>query len=241
LPAKPEHQSAIRITRMNHHEERAGETILAGLEGGRSELAYQKDQIVYSQGEPADSIFYIRAGTIKAAVVSEAGKQAVVAILRPGHFCGEDCLTVRRLRMATVTALTTCVLARLPAAGVIRALRHDTEFSELFMTYLIERNIRMQEDRVDQLINSTEKRLARLLLTLVGDRGEERPEQIAPKLSQEMLAEMIGTSRTHVNFFMNKFRQLGFIEYDGDPQGGIKINRSSLATLLGERPHIAPK
>jgi CRP/FNR family transcriptional regulator, cyclic AMP receptor protein len=241
LPAKPEHQSAIRITRMNHHEERAGETILAGLEGGRSELAYQKDQIVYSQGEPADSIFYIRAGTIKAAVVSEAGKQAVVAILRPGHFCGEDCLTVRRLRMATVTALTTCVLARLPAAGVIRALRHDAEFSELFMTYLIERNIRMQEDRVDQLINSTEKRLARLLLTLAGDRGEERPEQTAPKLGQEMLAEMIGTSRTHVNFFMNKFRQLGFIEYDGDPQGGIKINRSSLATLLGERPHIAPK
>jgi CRP/FNR family cyclic AMP-dependent transcriptional regulator len=241
LPAKPEHQSAIRITRMNHHEERAGETILAGLEGGKSELAYQKDQIVYSQGEPADSVFYIRAGTIKAAVVSEAGKQAVVAILRPGHFCGEDCLTVRRLRMATVTALTPCVLARLPAAGVIRALRHDAEFSELFMTYLIERNIRMQEDRVDQLINSTEKRLARLLLTLAGDRGEERPDQTAPKLSQEMLAEMIGTSRTHVNFFMNKFRQLGFIEYDGDPQGEVKINRSQLATLLGERPQIAPK
>jgi CRP/FNR family cyclic AMP-dependent transcriptional regulator len=109
------------------------------------------------------------------------------------------------------------------------------------MTYLIERNIRMQEDRVDQLINSTEKRLARLLLTLAGDRGEERPDQTAPKLSQEMLAEMIGTSRTHVNFFMNKFRQLGFIEYDGDPQGEVKINRSQLATLLGERPQIAPK
>jgi CRP-like cAMP-binding protein len=226
---------------MNNDEERAAESILARLEGGKSELAYQKDQIVYSQGDPADSVFYVRAGTIKAAVVTEAGKQAVVAIRRPGHFCGEDCLTGRRLRMATLTALTACVLVRLPAPSVSRALRHDPEFSELFMTNLIEHNIRMQEDRVDQLINSTEKRLARLLLTLAGDRGAARPDQTVPKLSQEMLAEMIGTTRTHVNFFMNKFRQLGFIEYDSDPQGGIKIERSLLAALLRQRPQTAPR
>jgi CRP/FNR family cyclic AMP-dependent transcriptional regulator len=226
---------------MNHDEERAAESILARLEGGRSEVAYQRDQIVYSQGDPADSVLYVRAGTIKAAVVTEAGKQAVVAILRPGHFCGEDCLSGSRLRTATVTALTVCVLARLPAAGVTRALRHDPEFSELFMAYLIGRTIRMQEDRVDQLINSTEKRLARLLLTLAGERGEERPDPTVSKLSQEMLAEMIGASRTHVNFFMNKFRQLGFIEYDGDPQGGIKINRPWLTALLHEKPQIAPR
>jgi CRP/FNR family transcriptional regulator, cyclic AMP receptor protein len=231
---------------MNHDEEHAdeehaGETILARLEGGRSESAYQKDQIVYSQGEPADSVFYIRAGTIKVAVVTESGRQAVVAILRPGHFCGEDCLTGRRLRMATVTALTACVLTRLPAAGVVRALRHDPEFSEVFMAYLIERNIRMQEDRVDQLLNSTEMRLARLLLTLAGDRGGDRPGATVPKLSQEMLAEMIGTSRTHVNLFMNKFRQLGLIEYDADPQGGIKVNRTLLNMLLRAKPQIAPR
>jgi CRP/FNR family cyclic AMP-dependent transcriptional regulator len=228
---------------MNHDEDHAGhpEPILARLEGGKSELQYRKDQIVYSQGEPADCVFYIRAGTVKAAVITEAGKQAVVAILRPGHFCGEDCLTGHELRMATVTALTECVLARLPEAGVSRALRHDPEFSTLFTTYLIERNLRIQEDLADQLLNSTEKRLARLLLTLADDGGEERPHPTAPKLSQEMLAEMIGTSRTHVNFFMNRFRQRGFIAYDGDLQGGIKINRSSLNTLLREKPPTAAR
>jgi CRP/FNR family cyclic AMP-dependent transcriptional regulator len=228
---------------MNHDEDHAGhpEPILARLEGGKSELQYRKDQIVYSQGEPADCVFYIRAGTVKAAVITEAGKQAVVAILRPGHFCGEDCLIGHALRVATVTALTQCVLARLPAAGVTRALRHDPKFSALFMTDLVERNIRMQEDLVDQLLNSTEKRLARLLLSMADSGEEERPDPIVPRISQEMLAEMIGTSRTRVNFFMNKFRQLGFIEYDGGPQGGIKVKRSLLNVLLRARPPIAPR
>jgi CRP/FNR family cyclic AMP-dependent transcriptional regulator len=236
-------QSAIQIIRMSHDEncERAPRSILARLDGGKSELEYRRDQIVYSQGEPADCVFYVRAGTVKAAVITEAGKQAVVAILRPGSFCGEDCLTGHELRMATVTALTECVLARLPAAGVTRALRHDPEFSELFMTHLVDRNIRMQEDLVDQLLNSTEKRLARLLLTLADNGQEEWPRPSIPKISQEMLAEMIGTSRARVNFFMNKFRQLGFIAYDSDPQGGIKINRTLLNTLLRERPHIATR
>jgi CRP/FNR family cyclic AMP-dependent transcriptional regulator len=240
---RAELRPAIQIIRMNHDERREGgpQSILARLDGGKSALEYQRDQVVYSQGEPADCVFYVRAGTIKAAVISEAGKQAVVAILRPGHFCGEDCLIGHELRTATVTALTQCKLARLPAAGVIRALRHDPEFSELFTSYLVEHNIRMQDDLVDQLLNSTEKRLARLLLTLADSGGKGRPNPAVPKISQEMLAEMIGTSRTRVNFFMNRFRQLGFIAYDADPQGGIKINRSLLKTLLRERPHLAPR
>jgi CRP/FNR family transcriptional regulator, cyclic AMP receptor protein len=228
---------------MNQHEQHAGDpqSILARLEGGKSELEYRRDQIVYSQGEPADCVFYIRAGTVKATIVTEAGKQAVVAILRGGHFCGEDCLSGHKLRLATVTALTECVLARLPEVGVSRALHHDPEFSALFVTYLIGRNIRLQEHLVDQLLNPTEKRLARLLLTLADDGGEERPQPIVPKISQEKLAEMIGTSRTHVNFFMNKFRQLGFVAYDGDPQGGIKVNRSLLSALLRDKPQSAPR
>jgi CRP/FNR family cyclic AMP-dependent transcriptional regulator len=241
--AAPSIGRAIQTIRMNHDEsrEKGPQSILARLDGGKSELEYQRDQIVYSQGQRADCVFYVRAGTVTATVTTEAGKQAVVAILRPGHFCGEDCLIGHALRPATVTALTQCVLARLPAAGVIRALRHDPEFSALFTTHLVERNFRMQEDLVDQLLNSTEKRLARLLLILADGGGEERPDPAVPRINQEMLAEMIGTSRTRVNFFMSKFRQLGCIEYDADPQGGIKINRSLLSTLLRGKPQITPR
>jgi CRP/FNR family cyclic AMP-dependent transcriptional regulator len=210
------------------------ESMLAGIEGGNSELKYQKDQIVYSQGDPANFVFYVRTGTVKMTVVSEAGKEAVVAILQPGQLCGEDSLTGHKLRTATVTALTECVLARMPKASIIRALHDNAKFSELFTTYLVERNIRMQEDMVDQLLNSTEKRLARLLLILANYGKEDRPDPIVPRITQETLAEMIGTSRTHVNLFMNKFRQLGFIEYNGD----IKVHRSLLNMLLHERPEI---
>jgi len=221
---------------MNQNKKPASEaeSIIARIEGGRSELRYQRDQIVYSQGDPADSILYVRAGTVKVTVASDAGKEAVVAILQPGSFCGEDCLTGHKLRAAAVTALTDCVLTRLPKASVIRALHDDAEFSELFATYLVERNIRMQEDLVDQLLNSTEKRLARLLLILANYGKEDRPDPIIPKITQETLAEMVGTSRTHVNFFMNKFRQLGFIEYNGE----IKVHRSLLNMLLHEKTEI---
>jgi CRP/FNR family transcriptional regulator, cyclic AMP receptor protein len=211
------------------------EAIIAKLNGGRSEAKFQKDQIVFSQGDPADSVFYVQSGKVKVTVVSEAGKEAVVAILAPGSFCGEECLTGHKLRMTTVKALTECGLIRLAKASVIRALHDDHEFSELFTMYLMERNIRVQEDLVDQLLNSTEKRLARLLLILANYGKEERPDPIVPKINQETLAEMIGTSRTHVNFFMNKFRQLGFIEYNGE----IKVNRSLLNMLLHEKPQIA--
>jgi CRP/FNR family transcriptional regulator, cyclic AMP receptor protein len=215
------------------------ESVLARIKGGKLELKYPRDQIVYSQGDSADFVFYVRAGRVKVAVVSVEGKEAVVAILGPGNFCGEQCLTGHKLRMATVTALTECALIRMPKASIIRALHNDAEFSGQFTTYLMERNIRVQEDLVDQLLNSTEKRLARLLLILANYGKEDRPDPIVPEIDQETLAEMIGTSRTHVNLFMNKFRQLGFIEYSGDPKGDIKVNRSLLNMLLHEKSQIA--
>jgi CRP-like cAMP-binding protein len=211
------------------------EAIIAKLNGGRSEAKYQKDQTVFSQGDPADGVYYVQSGKLKVLVVSKTGKEAVVAILPPGSFCGEECLTGHKLRLTTVKALTQCGLIRLAKASIVRALHDDQQFSELFTWYLMQRNIRVQEDLVDQLLNSTEKRLARLLLILANYGKEERPEPIVPKINQETLAEMIGTSRTHVNFFMNKFRQLGFIEYNG----AIKVNRSLLNMLLHERPQIA--
>jgi CRP/FNR family transcriptional regulator, cyclic AMP receptor protein len=211
------------------------EAIIDRLNGGRSEAKYQRDQIVYSQGDVADCVFFVQSGKVKVTVVSEEGKEAVVAILLPGSFCGEECLTGHTLRISTVKTLTECQLVRMAKASIVRALHEDHEFSELFTAYLMERNIRVQEDLVDQLLNSTEKRLARLLLILANYGKEDRPDPIVPKINQETLAEMIGTSRTHVNFFMNKFRQLGFIEYNGD----IKVNRSLLNMLLHEKPQIA--
>jgi CRP/FNR family cyclic AMP-dependent transcriptional regulator len=214
-------------------------SILARIDGGKSESKYQKDEIAYAQGDPADSVFYVQIGRVKVTVISEEGKEAVVAILQPGNFCGEECLTGHKLRTATVTALSECVLIRMPKASIIGALHDDPAFSELFTTYLMERSIRVQEDLVDQLLNSTEKRLARLLLILANYGKEDRPDPIVPKINQETIAEMIGTTRTHVNFFMNKFRQLGFIEYDSDTKGEIKVNRSLLNMLLHEKPQIA--
>jgi CRP/FNR family transcriptional regulator, cyclic AMP receptor protein len=227
---------------MNQDEKRAPdpETILARITGRKSESKYSRDQIIYSQGDPASFVFYVRIGSVKVAIVSEGGKEAVVAILQPGGFCGEECLTGHTLRIGTVTALTECVLVKMPKASIIRALHDDPQFSEVFTTYLMERNIRVQEDLVDQLLNSTEKRLARLLLILANYGKEARPEPIVSRINQETLAEMIGTSRTHVNFFMNKFRQLGFIEYDGETKGEIKVNRSLLSVLLHQKPQAAP-
>ena len=211
------------------------EAIIARIDGGRSEAKYQKEQIVYSQGDPADGVFYIQSGRVKVTVVSEEGKEAVVAILPAGCFCGEESLSGHKLRISTIKALTECMLMRIAKSSIMRALHDDQEFAELFTTYLIRRNISVQEDLVDQLLNSTEKRLARLLLILANYGKEDRPDPIVPKINQETLAEMIGTSRTHVNFFMNKFRQLGLIEYNGD----IKVNRSLLNMLLHEKPQIA--
>jgi len=213
------------------------ETIIARLDGGRSEAKYHKDQIVFSQGDPADSVFYVQSGTVKVLVLSETGKEAVVAILPFGSFCGEECLTARALRISTVKTLTECGLIRLAKASAARALHDDQEFSEMFTSYLMERNIRVQEDLADQLLHSTEKRLARLLLILANYGKDDRPEPIMPEINQETLAEMIGTSRTNVNFFMNKFRQLGFIEYNGS----IKVHRSLSNLLLHEGQPFAAR
>ena len=164
------------------------QVILSRLDGG-TEGNYPKDQIVYAQGDPADSVFYVHSGKVKLTVVSEAGKEAVVAILLPGSFSGEECLTGYRLRLTTLTALTDCTLSRMTKTRIVRALHDDPEFSGMFTTFLLERNIRVQEDLVDQLLNSTEKRLARLLLILANYGKEDRPEPIVPKINQETLAD----------------------------------------------------
>jgi CRP/FNR family cyclic AMP-dependent transcriptional regulator len=209
------------------------EAILAGLAGGKSESKYGEGQTIYSQGDPADCVFFIQAGRVKVAAVSPQGKEAVVGILQAGDFCGEECLAGHKQRIASVVALTECMLARLEKAGVRHALGENPAFSKVFISYIVARTIRVQEDLVDQLLNSTERRLARLLLILANFGQDERPGPIVPKVSQKMLAEMIGTSRTHVNFFMNKFRQLGFVDYDG---GNIKVHSSLLNMLLHDRP-----
>ena len=202
--------------------------ILARFEGGTTELRYRKDQMVFAQGDPAACVFYIRAGSLKVAVTAPDGREAVVAILPPGQFCGEKCLTGHKLRFATVTALTASALLRIEKASIVRALHDDPEFSMLFISFIMESNIRVQESLVDQLLNSTEKRLARLLLLLANYGKEERLDPVIPKINQETLAAMIGTSRSHVNFFMNRFRQLGHIEY----KGNIQVRRSLLDMLL---------
>jgi CRP/FNR family cyclic AMP-dependent transcriptional regulator len=223
---------------MNQNEKYRSQTesILARIDQ-KSESKYRTNQIVYSQADPAVFVLYVRAGKLKVTIVSKEGKEAVVAIHLPGNFCGEECLTGHKLRIATLTALTECNLVQIPKASAIQALHDDPEFSELFTTYLMERSIRVQEDLVDQLLNSTEKRLARLLLILANYGKEDRPDPIVPKITQETIAEMIGTSRTHVNHFMNKFRQLGFIEYNGS----IKVNQSLLNLVLHEKPQIAQR
>ena len=187
---------------------------LAKVGEGKTISKFRKDQIVFSQGEVADAVFYVQQGKVKLTVVSEQGKEAVVAILGPGQFFGEGCLNGHPVRIATTRAIDECVITRLEKATMIATIHNEPEFSELFMSYLLSRNSRIEEDLVDQLFNSSEKRLARLLLLLANFGKEGRPEPIVGKFTQETLAEMVGTTRSRVSFFMNKFRKLGFIEYN---------------------------
>jgi len=207
---------------------------LANVGGGKTVSKYSRDQIVFSQGEVANAVFYIQQGQVKLTVVSEQGKEAVVAILGPGHFFGEGCLNGHPLRIATTRAIDECVITRIEKAAMIAALHKEPEFSELFMAYLLTRNSRIEEDLIDQLFNSSEKRLARLLLLLANFGKEGRPEPIVGKFSQETLAEMIGTTRARVSFFMNKFRKLGFIEYNGK----LEVHNSLLNMVLHDKPEI---
>jgi CRP/FNR family cyclic AMP-dependent transcriptional regulator len=202
---------------------------------GRTIGQYRKDQIVFSQGDAADSVFFIEQGQVKVTVISEQGKEAVIAILGTGEFCGEGCLAGQQRRMATATAMAECEIMRLEKTAVVRVLHDEPAFSELFVAHLLARNIRVEEDLVDQLFNSSEKRLARALLLLANFGKEGRPEPIIAKISQETLADMIGTTRSRVSFFMNKFRDLGFIEYNGN----LIVHSSLLSVVLHDQPQIS--
>jgi CRP-like cAMP-binding protein len=191
-------------------------------------VACRKAQVLLVQGAQADTLFYLQQGTIKVSVLSEQGKEAVIAVLGPGSFFGEGCLAGQKVHMASAIAMTDCVVTRLERSAVIRMLHEDQAFSELFTAYLLERKIRVEADLVDQLFNSSEKRLARILLILANFGKEGKPEPILPAISQETLAEMIGTTRSRVSFFMNKFRSLGFIDYNGH----IEVHSSLLNVVL---------
>jgi CRP-like cAMP-binding protein len=184
--------------------------------------------VVFAQSDPADAIFYIQKGKLKLTVVSNNGKEAVVALLGAGDFLGEGCLAGQQVRMATAAAMTDCAIVRLDRAEAIRVLHDEPSFSELFLKHLLSRNIRIEEDLVDQLFNSSEKRLARVLLLLANFGKEGKPETVIPKISQETLAEIVGTTRSRVSFFMNRFRKLGFIKYNGV----LEVHSSLLNVVL---------
>jgi CRP/FNR family transcriptional regulator, cyclic AMP receptor protein len=208
-------------------------SFLAKVGQGRKIDEYRKKQVVFAQSDPATAIFYIQKGKVKLTVVSESGKEAVIAILGIGDFLGEGCLGGRMLYLGTATAMADCSIVRLEKSSMIRLLHEEPAFSELFVSYLLSRNIRIEEDLVDQLFNSSEKRLARVLLLLANFGKESKPEPVIAKISQETLAEMIGTTRSRVSFFMNKFRKLGFIEYnDGVHNGGLHVHSSLLNIVL---------
>jgi CRP/FNR family cyclic AMP-dependent transcriptional regulator len=207
---------------------------LSKINGGRATSEYRKDKIVYRQGDPADSVFYIRSGKVKTTVVSEQGKEAVVGLLGTGDFFGEGCLTGEPLRLSTVSAMTECVIVQMRKADITRVIHEEPAFAELFIAHLLSHNSRVEEDLVDQLFNSSEKRLVRTLLLLANFGKEGRPEPIIAKISQETLAEMIGTTRSRVSFFMNKFRKLGLIDYNGN----IEIHSSLLNVILRDQPQI---
>ena len=207
---------------------------LAKVNGGRVISNYRKDQTVFRQGDPADTVFFIQSGKVKATVVSEQGKEAVIALLGADDFFGEGSLAGQPLRLSTVSAMTECVIVRIAKSDITRVIHEEPAFAELFISHLLSRNTRVEEDLVDQLFNSSEKRLARVLLLLANFGKEGRPEPVIAKISQETLAEMIGTTRSRVSHFMNKFRELGLIDYNGS----IEIHSSLLNVVLRDQPQI---
>jgi CRP-like cAMP-binding protein len=203
-------------------------TFLATVGRGKTTLSIGKKKVIFSQGDTADAAFYIQEGKIKLTVISHQGNEAVVAILEPGDFFGEACLASQTTRLATATALVASTIVRIEKTAMIRVLHDEPTFSEMFLAYVLSRNVRIEEDLVDQLFNSSEKRLARVLLLLAHIGKERKPEPVLAKISQETLAEMIGTTRSRVSYFMNKFRKLGFIEYNG----GLTVHSSLLNIVL---------
>jgi len=195
---------------------------------------YSKNEVVFSQGDPADAVFYVQKGKLKITVVSERGKEAVASLLGPDEFFGEACMAGQQRRLVTVSTMTDAVVVRIEKPEMIRLIREQPAFSQMFMTHILNRTIRVEADLIDQLFNSSERRLARLLLLLANYGSEGKPEPIITKISQETLAEMIGTTRSRVSFFMNRFRKLGFISYNGH----IEVHKSLLNLVLHEQPHI---
>ncbi len=208
------------------------ESFLAGMSSGKTVLEYGANRTVFWQGEPADSVFYLQRGKVKLSVTSQEGKEAIVAILGEGDFFGEGCLAGQLLRIATAAALTDCTLARIEKALMARTLHEQHDFSELFVMHLLSRNIRYEADLVDQLFNSSEKRLARMLLLLAHFGKESRSETVVPRVSQDNLAQMVGTTRSRVSHFMNKFRELGFINYSD--RGGFTVHSGLLSVVLSD-------
>ena len=203
---------------------------LSTIDGGRKIAAFAKKQTIFVQGDSSGAVFYIQKGKVKLTVVSKIGKEATIGILNEGDFFGEGCLTGQALRMCSATAMTDCSVMQIDKKSMMEVLHREHAFPDMFVAYLLARNIRYEEDLVDQLFNSSEKRLARILLLLAHFGKEGKPESVVPKISQEMLAEMIGTTRSRVSFFMNRFRKLGFIDYDAG--SGLQVHSSLLHVVL---------
>jgi CRP/FNR family cyclic AMP-dependent transcriptional regulator len=207
-------------------------TFLATIGDGRKIMPIEKKQTIFTQGDGADAVFYIQKGKVKLTVVSTSGKEATIGIVGDGNFFGEGALAGQVLRMGSAAAITDCELLRIDKKAMMDALHREHTFSDMFVAYLLARNIRYEEDLVDQLFNSSEKRLARVLLLLAHFGKEGIPETVVPKISQETLAEMVGTTRSRVSFFMNRFRKLGFIHYAGGIEGGLQVHSSLLNIVL---------
>jgi len=228
-PTLPKKRNPISVrAAANRRRDFSPQAFLATISEGRKPVGFKSRQNVFAQGELADAVFYIQMGKIKLTVVSKTGKEATIGILGEGDFFGEASLAGQPLRMSSATAITDCALLRIDKNAMMKALHREHEFSDIFVAYLLARNIRYEEDLVDQLFNSSEKRLARILLLLAHFGKEGKPETVVPKISQEMLAEMIGTTRSRVSFFMNRFRKLGFIHYNG----GLQVHSSLLNVVL---------
>ena len=207
-------------------------TFLATMGAGRKPLVVTRKQAIFTQGDKADAVFYIQKGKVRLTVVSKVGKEATIGILGEENFFGEGALAGQVLRMGSAAAMTDCEILRIEKNAMMSALHREHSFSDMFVAYLLARNIRYEEDLVDQLFNSSEKRLARVLLLLAHFGKEGIPETVVPKISQETLAEMVGTTRSRVSFFMNRFRKLGFIHYDGGLEGGLQVHSSLLNVVL---------
>lgn len=212
------------------------ESFLATADRGKTISEYETNHVLFLQGEPSDSVFYIQSGKVKVTVLSEHGKEAVIAMLGAGDFCGERCLAGQAIRTEAATAMSDCAVVRIEKAIIVRLIHEEPAFAERLISHLLDRNNRIESDLIDQLFNSSEKRLARLLLTMANFGKEGRPEPIVPMISQETMAERIGTTRSRVNFFMNKFRQLGFIDYYN---GSLKVHASLLSVVLNENPSVS--